>query len=34
MGFHRPIGSYYDDGLITNLEERCNLADMNKQLDN
>ena len=33
MGLHRSIGSYYDDGLITNLEDRYNLADINKQLD-
>jgi hypothetical protein len=24
---------FNDDGLIANLEERCNLADMSKQLD-
>ena len=33
MGLHLSIGSYYDAGLITNLEDRYNLADINKQLD-
>ncbi|TRZ82635.1 MAG: nuclear transport factor 2 family protein [Sediminibacterium sp.] len=28
------IFKFNDAGLITNLEERCNLADMSKQLDN
>jgi hypothetical protein len=28
------IFKFNDAGLITNLEERCNLADMGKQLDN
>jgi ketosteroid isomerase-like protein len=27
------ILKFNDDGLITNLEERCNLADLSKQLD-